>query len=289
MNRQWLEWMLKGAAMGAADAVPGVSGGTIALITGVYERFINALAALNFGLVPLLLKGQWRELWQKIDGAFLLSMGIGILTSLFTVLNLMNWALQVAAPVVWALFMGVIVAALIALIRGKAWPLREIYLLVLGTLIASGLAFLSGTVLPITPATLMFGGALAISAMLLPGISGSFMLVLLGLYPFIVEAVSERDLVVIAWVALGCLIGVMSVSQALKWALNRWHDAVISFMIGFVVGALVKVWPWQFEGGWYMPVQYAEVSAQSSWLIASLFAFLVGSAGVWLLQKMGSR
>lgn len=289
MNKQYLIWLLKGAAMGAADAVPGVSGGTMALITGIYERFINALASFQPSLFGYIRRRDFSGLWRAIDGAFLLSVGTGILLSLFSVLNLMHWLLEHFAPVVWAFFMGVILASLYYLIAGRQWQVRDVVLLFVGLFIAVGLVFATGTTIAVTPLTLIFGGALAISAMLLPGISGSFMLLLLGLYPVIVDAIHERDLIVVLWVAIGCLIGILSVSRLLQWSLKRWHDQVISTMLGFIVGALVKVWPWQSEGRYYFPSDFALETGEQAWTALALCFMVIGLVIVGLLHRSSGK
>lgn len=291
MKKPYLSWVLKGAAMGAADAVPGVSGGTIALITGIYGRFISALASFKPSLLSLLFKGEFKQLWRAIDGEFLTSLGLGIVISLFGMLSLMHWLLQVAEPMVWAFFFGVILASLWGLYAGTRWIAFDWVLLCLGLVIALSLIFggnaliASGYALSSTPIMLVIGGALAISAMLLPGISGSFILLLLGLYPVVVEAVHERNIAVVLWVALGCVIGILAFSRVLKWALDQWEDRVIKFMMGFVAGALVKVWPWQQNNLWLLPSEYEVLSSGSSFVLGSAIVFCVGFALVFILQK----
>jgi|TARA_B110000503_G_scaffold140925_1_gene233077 putative membrane protein len=274
-KEQWL-WLIKGAAMGAADAVPGVSGGTIALITGIYERFIGALASFRPSLWRFIRVGDFRGLWQAIDGQFLAFLGAGILISLFSVLSLMDFLLATAAPVVWSFFMGVILVSLWQLSRGRSWLWQDAALLMMGLAISLVFATATGMPVTVTPLTLVLGGMLAISAMLLPGISGSFMLVLLGLYPVVVEAVHERNLPIVLWVALGCAIGIVSFSRFLQWLLHNWHERVISFMLGFVAGALVKVWPWQDSGRWLLPEQYSASSGLENWFLLSLVSMFLG-------------
>lgn len=290
MNKQYLIWMLKGAAMGAADALPGVSGGTIALITGIYERFIAALASIKLSLWSDFKQNGLKGVWQKIDGTFLLCLGSGILISLFSVLSLVNYLFAIARPAVWSFFLGVIIVSLWQLARGRNWQAIDIALMALGLVITAGISFLSGVSVEPTPLALVLGGMLAITAMLLPGISGSFMLLLLGLYPVITEAVHQRDLIVVAWVALGCFLGVVSFSRVLQWLLKRWHDWVMSFMLGFVAGALIKVWPWQAEAAtgysqWFLPHQYAASTGEPIWLWTSIVMMLIGGAVVVLLHK----
>lgn len=285
MKKDYLVWAFKGMAMGAADAVPGVSGGTIALILGIYERFIGALASFKPSLWQYLKNKDFKGLWKAIDGAFLLCLGSGIIISLISVLNIMHWLLVVAAPVVWAFFMGLILVSLWQLSVGRVWQVKDGLLLFVGLLISVLFATATGVTLQVSPLTLIFGGALAISAMLLPGISGSFMLLLLGLYPVVVNAVHDRNVIIVLWVALGCIIGMVTFSRFLQWLLSRWHERVMSFMLGFIVGALVKLWPWQFNGQWYFPDQYSLVTGSNHWLGVSVLAALLGGVTVYFLHK----
>jgi len=275
-----LQWFFKGAVMGAADAVPGVSGGTMALITGIYERLIGALASFRVSMLRDLARGEVRSVWERLDGPFLLTLGIGILTSLITVLSAVHWMLETYPQLLWAFFLGLIAASLIVLMRRQVWHRLDAVLMLSGTAIAAGIAFSTGLELGVSPLTLILGGALAISAMLLPGISGSFILLLLGLYPAVVEAVHQRDLIIVGWVALGCLVGVLVFSRFLNWVLSRWHDRVMGFMLGFILGALVKVWPWQYEQQWLLPGQYEQLSGSPALFTGCLGAMLLGALTV---------
>ena len=281
--KQQLQWFAKGAVMGIADAVPGVSGGTMALITGIYERLIAALAALRVDTARQALRGDWAGAWQRLDGNFLLSLGLGILLSLFTTLSLMHTLLAQAPQLVWAFFAGLIVASLVVLMRRHRWQPVDAVLMTLGTFIAAAIALSTSLHLTPTPFWLVVGGALAISAMLLPGVSGSFILLLLGIYPAVVQAVSEADLMTIAWVALGCLIGLLAFSRLLNALLARWHDRVLGFMLGFVLGALIKVWPWQAGGDWLSPQAYQLLTGHSAWLGGCLAVALLGAGAVIVL------
>lgn len=284
MIKSVVSWFFKGVVMGAADAVPGVSGGTMALITGIYERLINALASFRPVLLSDIWRGQFKQVWQEVDGPFLVSLGAGILVSLVTVLTLVQWLLSTAPPLLWAFFCGLITASLVMLLANHRWCRVDIGLFIAGTAIAASISFAGEGTLAVTPLTLVVGGALAISAMLLPGISGSFILLLLGLYPAVTEAVHTRDVVTIAWVALGCLIGLLVFSRLLQWVLARWHDRVMGFMLGFVLGALIKVWPWQYDQQWLMPETYVQLSGQPSWFYSALLAAATGAALVTLLS-----
>jgi len=287
--KQQLQWFAKGAVMGIADAVPGVSGGTMALITGIYERLIAALAGLRIDTARQALRGDWAGAWQRLDGNFLLSLGLGILLSLFTTLSLMHTLLEQMPQLVWAFFAGLILASLLVLMRRHRWQPIDALLLGLGAFIAAAIALSTSLNLTPTPFWLVLGGALAISAMLLPGVSGSFILLLLGIYPAVVQAVSDADLVIIAWVALGCLIGLLAFSRLLNALLARWHDRVLGFMLGFVLGALIKVWPWQAEDDWLSPQAYQLLTGQPAWLGGCLVAALLGAGSVALLTLKTRR
>lgn len=280
MKKPHLQWFLKGVVMGAADAVPGVSGGTMALITGIYERLIAALAGFRVSMIRDLFRGEWRSIWQRVDGTFLFTLGVGILTSLFSVLNLVHWLLETYPQLLWSFFLGLITASLFVLVRRQVWHRLDAALMLAGALIAGGVAFSTGLELGVNPPTLVLGGALAISAMLLPGISGSFILLLLGLYPAVVEAVHQRDLVVVAWVAVGCAIGILVFSRFLNWILRRWHDRVMGFMLGFILGALIKVWPWQYNNQWLLPGQYEQAGGGPALVIGCIIVALCGGLAV---------
>lgn len=287
MKRHWLIWFGKGLVMGVADAVPGVSGGTMALITGIYERLVSALASLHPRLLGLLWQRRWGEFWQRIDGSFLLSLGLGIVVSLFTVLSLVHWLLESVPQLLWSFFFGLIAASLYTLGTRHRWCKLDVLLFAVATLIAVGLSLVTEMAMSVNAWTLILGGAIAISAMLLPGISGSFMLLLMGLYPAIVAAVHQRDLWTIGLVALGCIIGLLSFSRLLNALLRRWHDRVLAFMLGFILGATVKVWPWQYQQQWLSPSEFTRLSGEPALLPGALVAMLLGAVAVIGLTRRG--
>jgi putative membrane protein len=170
--------------------------------------------------------------------------------------------------------------------REHRWNGKDIVLFLSGLIVSIMLVFMTAVDVGSSPLVLFMGGALAISAMLLPGISGSFILLLLGIYPQVVEAVHERDIVVVFWVGLGCVFGILSFSKLLQWLMSRWHDSVLSFMLGVIAGALLKVWPWQQEGnGWYLPSSYELETGQLSWVWVSALVFLSGCILTHFLYK----
>ena len=241
-----LSLFLKGIAMGGADVVPGVSGGTIALITGIYERLLNAIKSVDQKALKLLFSLQFKKFWSKIDGNFLLPLLLGIATSLITLARVIKYLMEEEPIALWSFFFGLILISAV-------WVLREVKYWHLGTLVSllSGIliAYLITTLTPAeTPESLWFvfiSGAIAICAMILPGISGAFILLVLGKYEFIIEAVNNRDLLTIGIFMLGCLTGILSFARAISWTLQRYHDLTIAVLAGFMLGSLNKVWPWK--------------------------------------------
>ncbi len=237
----------RGFAMGAADVVPGVSGGTMAFILGIYEELIESIRMLT---VPDTLKlySQFRikQAIEILPWRFLLALAIGILTAIFSLAHFLEWALVYYPSLLWSFFFGLVVASICTIVhRVRIWNLATGVSLMCGTLFAY---FLVGMVPTNTPDTwwfLFFSGAIAICAMILPGISGSFILVLLGKYQDILAAVTRRDIITLFWVACGTVIGIITFAQILGWLFKRYHDMTVAVLIGFMAGSLRKIWPWK--------------------------------------------
>lgn len=237
---------LKGMAMGAADIVPGVSGGTIALLTGIYERLIDGIKSVGPETVKVLFKQGVAAAWKQIDGNFLLAVVLGIGTSILLFARIIHYLLEHYPIPVWAGFLGLVLACI--WLVGKQvgnWNWQRFALFILGVFIAGGIAMSSATEVEATPLVLFSCGALAICAMILPGISGSFIMLLLGVYGTIIGAIKSFDLAILSIFALGCLVGIMGFSRVLSWVLARFHNGTMAILTGFMVGALVKVWPWK--------------------------------------------
>ena len=232
--------------MGAADVVPGVSGGTIAFITGIYEQLINSISSFDHLLIKKLFKGDIRSVWRQINGDFLLSLFIGIGLSVLTLMRLANYLLENAPILLWSFFFGLVLASILYI--GKQidrWKLVN----VLAMLLAVVTAFY---ITKLTPADgtddlvyVFFCGMIAISAMILPGISGAFILVLMGTYATVTKAVSEFDLKLIAVFGSGAIIGLLSFSKLLKWSFKHHRNLVLAILTGFIAGSLNKIWPWK--------------------------------------------
>jgi putative membrane protein len=246
----WVSIWLRGLAMGAADAVPGVSGGTVAFLTGIYERWLAVLTAVTPELWSVFRNDGLRGLWVRLDGAFVLPLLIGILMSLLTLAHWIKDWLDLVPERVWGFFFGLVIAMGIALLSDlrSAMRTKDWGLLIFGVLIALSIGLQ-------TPQTADPGlwvwplaGAMALSAMLLPGISGSFLLLLTGLYPALIGAVSAFDLRVLLLFIGGGAIGILLMAHLIKALLIRYQTEVLSCLTGVVFGALVRVWPWQGAG-----------------------------------------
>ena len=244
---------VKGACMGAADVIPGVSGGTIAFIMGIYDEFVGSLASINAEALRLLFKGRFSAFWKHINGSFLLSLVIGIGISIIALAGLMQMLLSDFPIQTWAFFFGLIVASSLFIIRGiSGWKLREGLLLVFGILLGAVICTLSPTQTPDGLWFIFLSGALAICAMILPGISGSFILLILGKYEYVLGAISGlvagvdpgRNLLILGVFGLGAIIGILAFSRFLHWLLARWQKETMIVLAGFIIGSLVKIWPW---------------------------------------------
>ena len=244
---------VKGACMGAADVIPGVSGGTIAFIMGIYDEFVGSLASINAEALRLLFKGRFSAFWKHINGSFLLSLVIGIGISIIALAGLMQMLLSDFPIQTWAFFFGLIVASSLFIIRGiSGWKLREGLLLLFGILLGAVICTLSPTQTPDGLWFIFLSGALAICAMILPGISGSFILLILGKYEYVLGAISGlvagvdpgRNLLILGVFGLGAIIGILAFSRFLHWLLARWQKETMIVLAGFIIGSLVKIWPW---------------------------------------------
>ena len=237
---------LKGFAMGAANVIPGVSGGTIALLTGIFNELIESLNSLmSVSTWKLLLKGEFKEFWKTIHGTFLLWLAIGVVLSVFSLAKLMEYVLAHYPVQTWAFFFGlIIVSAIFMLSDIKGWKGSNLCWLIGGVALGAFICLLSPTETTSDLWFIALCGAIAICTMILPGISGSFILVLLGKYEYVMKAVSELNIPVLLVFALGCVIGIVAFSKFLHWLIGKYEKQTLLVLIGFTIGALVKVWPW---------------------------------------------
>ena len=244
---------VKGACMGAADVIPGVSGGTIAFITGIYDEFVGSIARVDSEAVKLLFKGKIKDFWKHINGWFLLSVLAGIGVSVVSLAGIMQSLLSNHPVQTWAFFFGLIVASSLFILRGiSGWKALDAGLLALGVVLGVTVCTLSPTQTPEALWFIFLSGAIAICAMILPGISGSFILLILGKYQYIMGAISGlvsgenfvQNLAVMATFMVGAVVGILGFSKFLHWLLARWNKETLIVLAGFIIGSLVKVWPW---------------------------------------------
>lgn len=244
MKHLWL--FLKGIAMGAADVVPGVSGGTIAFITGIYTELLDSIKSINLNALQTLFKQGPKAAWQAINGTFLLVLGSGVLLALLSLAKVLHYLLLTQPELLWSFFFGLIIASSWHIgkeIRG--WNLRKGMTLLAGIIIAAGISLASPSSLEPTPLVLFGAGSIAICAMILPGISGSFILLLMGLYEPVLSALKALDLGVMVLFAGGAGVGLLVFSRILSWCLHHYKDVMFSLLTGFMLGSLTKVWPWK--------------------------------------------
>ncbi|MFW5821263.1 MAG: DUF368 domain-containing protein [Bacteroidota bacterium] len=244
--REYLVLILKGMGMGASDVVPGVSGGTIAFITGIYEELINSIKSINLEAVKLLFRLQFKEFWKKINANFLIAVFSGILISIFTLANLLEFLLINYPVLVWSFFFGLVIASAIYILSDiKKVDWKTIFSFLAGF----GIAFWITTITPAQTSEaywfILLSGSVAICAMILPGISGSFILLLLGKYQFILNAVSEFKMDVLGIFVVGAVVGLIAFSNFLSWLLRKFRYETIALLAGFMGGSLNKIWPWK--------------------------------------------
>ena len=277
---------LKGFFMGAANVVPGVSGGTIALITGIYKDIIEALNSLmEKSTWQSLFKGNFKEFWKNIHGTFLLWLAIGVVLSVFTLAKLMTYVLANYPVQTWACFFGLIVASAILMFKDiKGWGIREVLFTRGGIALGLVVCTLSPTQTPDNWLFIFLCGAIAVCTMILPGISGSFILVIMGKYDFIMQAVADLDWGVLIVFALGCVVGILAFSKFLHWLLARFEKQTMLVLLGFVLGSLVKVWPWANDSVKALPdPQYG---AAALWCLLGV-ALVLGIE--WLATRSAAR
>jgi putative membrane protein len=302
--RYWLLLFCKGLLMGAADVVPGVSGGTIAFITGIYSRLINALKTLHPLTLTLIYKEGFAAFWRAIDGRFLLTLFAGIGLSIFSLAKLINHILEVYPIPVWAFFFGLVLASILYLIRQvRCWQLPQIMAIVVGVFIAVAISIARPAQLPDTWWMMMLSGFIAICAMILPGISGSFILLLMGMYSVFIQALSEFNVALLGSFGLGCIVGLISFSHLLSYLLRHYYSAVMALLTGFLMGSLNVLWPWKHvietmidRHGEVIPVVqknisplvFTVVNEQPSMLVFALLCMLIGFLIVFSLDWLSN-
>jgi len=237
---------LKGMAMGAADVVPGVSGGTIAFITGIYEELLRSIKSVGPQTLVTLRKEGLAATWKQVNGDFLATLLAGIVTSVLLLVRPITWALDHHPILIWSFFFGLVAASVWLCGKlVKRWGIGPLIGLLAGTAIAVAIGMMNAGSGSTSLVFFFFAGALAICAMILPGISGSFILLLLGAYLPVVTALKTLDLPIIAVFAVGCVFGLMAFSRLLNWMFTRHHDLTVASLTGFLLGSLTILWPWK--------------------------------------------
>lgn len=282
---------LKGYAMGAANVIPGVSGGTIALLTGIFNELVEALNALmSFSSWKLLFKGKLKEFWNAVHGTFLLWLAIGVAVSIFSLAKLMEYVFTHHPVQTWAFFFGLIVVSAFFLLSDiKGWKVADVFWLVAGIALGAMICILSPSETTSDLWFIALCGAIAICTMILPGISGSFILVLLGKYEYIMKAVSNLDWPVLLVFALGCAVGIVAFSKFLHWLMSRYGRQTLIVLIGFTIGALVKVWPWADKAACEAANVLTGDPAGTLHLPGAIICALVGAVSVLALELVSRR
>lgn len=296
---------LKGVAMGGADVVPGVSGGTIAFITGIYTELLDSIKSVDAQALKLLFGLKFTDFWKKVNGNFLLPLFLGILTSLLSLAKLIKYLLENEAISLWSFFFGLIIISSILVLREiKKWNLGVIASVLAGIGIAYWVTVASPAETTEAYWFIFLAGCIAICAMILPGISGAFILLILGKYEFIIHAITERDLLVIAIFALGCLVGLLSFARAVSWMLRNYHDLAVAVLSGFMIGSLNKVWPWKIVTSYRMnnegnqipaitenvlPGEYLRINGEYPLVLQAILFMALGIFIVVLIEKIAHR
>ncbi len=300
-TKEYLLLFSKGAGMGAADVVPGVSGGTIAFITGIYEELLDSIRSVDAEAIKLLLSFRLAEFWRHVNGNFLLVLLSGIGFSVLALSRVILYLMANHSELLWSFFFGLIVAS--AWVVGRKigrWSTSVVLFGLLGTALAYYVTVATPAQTPDAYWFLFLSGAIAICAMILPGISGSFLLVLLAKYEFILNAVKELRLDVIAVFGAGCLVGILSFSRVLNWALKNHHNTTVALLTGFMVGSLNKVWPWKQTLETYtdrhgevkplvqqnvLPAAYESLTGKESFLLYGILLAVAGFLIVFLIDR----
>jgi putative membrane protein len=295
---------VKGLAMGAVDVVPGFSGGTVALITGIYDKLLSSFSASPQALM-LFLRGRIKDAWAVCNATFLLTVLLGVLTSVFTLARLISYLMLEHPVLLWSFFFGLVLVSVYLVGREVVlWSLSRLMVFASGLALAVWITLAAPLQLAADPLILFLAGAIAISAMILPGISGSFILVLLGLYPVVLGAVKNLDLVVLAVFSGGCVLGLMTFSRLLSWLLQHVRDITLAFLAGLMLGSLGKVWPWKQTLTWQTnshgesypllqenlwPQQFADLLGQNPQLLSAIVLAIAGVVLVLGLEWLGKR
>ena len=287
-----IDLYLKGVFMGIAEIIPGVSGGTIAFITGIYEELINSIKSVNGNSIKLLLSLKFSLFWKQINGTFLLTLLMGMLTSILALSRVIVFLIDQHPFKIWGFFFGLIIASSIVIFyQVKTLNSKVVVSTLIGLMVSSYIALEAPSSTPNSNLFIFISGAIAISAMILPGISGSFILVFLSKYEFILSSLNNFDVAVISIFIGGCVVGLVTFSRVFSYLFKKYNDVVISVLIGFLLGSLFKIWPFykvleynaSNEPVYTNPVLPSQ--GQETELIYFIVFSIIGFTSMWLLEK----
>jgi len=292
---------LRGIGMGAADVVPGVSGGTIAFITGIYEELISSLSNLNLKALKVLKNEGISSFWNHINGSFFLSLFIGIFISILSLAKIVTHLLEHYPVLLWSFFFGLVLASALLVIKSvHKWDLRTFISLIVGVGVAAWISSLQVVGQGASMGYIFLSGAIAICAMILPGISGAFILVLLGSYSTVMTGIKEFDLKLIAVFGIGCIVGLLAFSKLLNYLFKQFKETVLALLSGFLIGSLVKIWPWKENIGDEPIVVHSDgredfmqqnilPAALDSHFVWAILLFIVGFLFILLLGRFAPK
>lgn len=296
---QHLIIVLKGMAMGVAELVPGVSGGTIAFVAGIYEELITSINNVHPSLISVWRKEGFKAFWQKLNGNFLIALFVGMLISIFSFSKLITWLLENKPIPLWSFFFGLVLASVLFVAKAiKKWGAVTVLLLILGAIVAYFVTTLPPSQNSDSLPYLFFSGALAVCAMILPGISGSFILVLLGSYKTVLDAVDDKNFKILITVTLGVIFGLLSFARLLKWMFDHYKNITLAILTGFILGSLNKIWPWK------KVLETKQIGSKTitldenispflfegdNQIIPAVIAAIVGFSLIFILEKTASK
>lgn len=291
---------LKGMAMGAADVVPGVSGGTIAFISGIYEELIDSINNINIKALYILRKEGFQAFWKYVNGTFFVFLFAGIGISVFSLAKVLTHLLAAHPILLWSFFFGLIIASVWLVSKSiTEWSLTTVIAILIGGIVAYYITTIQNTAEIQGEWFILVSGALAICAMILPGISGAFILLLLGSYDVVLGAIADRNFLIIGLFGLGCVIGLVSFARVLKFLFKRFHNITIAILTGFMIGSLNKVWPWK-ETLSYRTNSHGETvpfiqenvlpgSVEENFMLYAIFCMLSGFLLIVILERFGPK
>jgi len=288
--------------MGAADVVPGVSGGTIAFISGIYEELIGTLNNINFSLLKHLKSEGLKSTWKKANGSFLVALLTGVFVSIVSLAKGVEWVLEHHPILLWSFFFGLILASIIYVgkqIKTTAKDFKIFIAMAIGAAVAYLITTLNPSETTDTHLFLFFAGALAICAMILPGISGAFILVIIGAYAPVLQAINSRNLKTILIFGAGAVVGLLSFSKLLKWLFEKYHRLTLAVITGFMIGSLNKIWPWKIaltfrtnSKGVQVPLNEASISPFNfdgdPQLLQAIGMMVIGVLIILILEKIST-